>query len=176
MVQRGERTGGHESVDYELRISAPKWRMTPEENEEARERPPPAWTISCGNSPRPSRRNSADKGSGSGMGRTRLRKIPEGVRCAHGQIHGVAGKIRRFAEAEEKIAKEMGWLRELTDEEAEAERQRIEEMNRACEETANEPPPEPEPHREGIDWIRTEDGDSAIRSSTVVLKRDEILA
>jgi hypothetical protein len=23
----------------------------------------------------------------------------------------------------------------------------------------NEPPPEPEPHHEGIDWIRTEDGD-----------------
>jgi hypothetical protein len=62
-------------------------------------------------------------------------------------------------EAEEKIAKEMGWLRELTEEEAETERQRIEEMNRACEEAANEPVPEPEPHREGIDWIRTADGD-----------------
>ena len=62
-------------------------------------------------------------------------------------------------EAEEKIAKEMGWLRELTQEEAEEENQRIEEMNRACEEALNEPPPEPEPHREGIDWIRTEDGD-----------------
>jgi hypothetical protein len=58
-------------------------------------------------------------------------------------------------EAEEKIAKEMDWLRELTEEEAEEERRRIEEMNRACEEALNEPPPEPEPHREGIDWIRT---------------------
>src|SRR5208337_1092999 len=62
-------------------------------------------------------------------------------------------------EAEEKIAREMGWLHELTEEEAEAEQQRIEELNRACEEAANEPPPEPEPHREGIDWIRTADGD-----------------
>ncbi len=62
-------------------------------------------------------------------------------------------------EAEEKIAKEMGWLRELTPEEAEEENRRIEEMNRACEEALNEPPPEPEPHREGIDWIHTEDGD-----------------
>ena len=34
----------------------------------------------------------------------------------------------------------------------------VEEMNRITEEAANEPPPEPEPHREGIDWIRTEDG------------------
>jgi hypothetical protein len=32
-------------------------------------------------------------------------------------------------------------------------------MNRACEEALNEPPPEPDPHREGIDWIRTKDGD-----------------
>ncbi len=64
-------------------------------------------------------------------------------------------------EAEEKITKEMGWARELTPEEAEEERQRIEEMNRICEEALNEPPPEPYPHREGIDWIRTEDGDIA---------------
>jgi PAS domain-containing protein len=62
-------------------------------------------------------------------------------------------------EAEEKIAREMGWTRELTEEEAEAENRRIEEINRACEEALNEPLPEPDPLREGIDWIRTEDGD-----------------
>jgi len=50
-------------------------------------------------------------------------------------------------------------VRELTEEEAEEERRHIEEINAACEEALNEPPPEPEPHREGIDWIRTEDGD-----------------
>lgn len=32
-------------------------------------------------------------------------------------------------------------------------------MNRACEDALNEPPPEPEPHRERIDWIRADDGD-----------------
>jgi hypothetical protein len=35
----------------------------------------------------------------------------------------------------------------------------VEEINRACQEALNEPLPEPDPHREGIDWIRTEDGD-----------------
>src|SRR6266481_78887 len=35
----------------------------------------------------------------------------------------------------------------------------IEEINAICEAAANEPPPEPDPHREGIDWIRTKDGD-----------------
>ena len=53
---------------------------------------------------------------------------------------------------------EMGWHKELTPEEAEEESKRIEEMNRACEEALNEPPPEPDPHREGIDWIRDEQG------------------
>src|SRR5437867_998176 len=63
-------------------------------------------------------------------------------------------------EAEEKIAKEMGWLREdQTEDELEEERMSIEEINAICEAAAKEPPPEPDPHREGIDWIRTEDGD-----------------
>ena len=62
-------------------------------------------------------------------------------------------------EAEAKISKEMGWDRELNDDEAEKRDRWIDEMNRACEEALNEPPPEPDPHREGIDWIRTEDGD-----------------
>jgi len=62
-------------------------------------------------------------------------------------------------EAEAKIAQEMGWDRELTEEEAEEESRRIEELNAACQEALNEPEPEPDPHREGIDWIRAEDGD-----------------
>ncbi len=62
-------------------------------------------------------------------------------------------------EAEEKIAKEMGWSRELTEEEAEEEKRHIEEINAACEAALNEPVPEPDPHREGIDWIRTKEGD-----------------
>jgi len=61
-------------------------------------------------------------------------------------------------EAEAKIAKEMGWDRELTEEEAEEERRHVEEMNRVCEEALDEPEPEPDPAREGIDWIRTEGG------------------
>jgi hypothetical protein len=48
----------------------------------------------------------------------------------------------------------------LTPEEEAAEQQEwIEEMNAACEEALNEPEPEPDPAREGIDWIRTDSGD-----------------
>jgi hypothetical protein len=51
----------------------------------------------------------------------------------------------------------MGWDdKDLTDDD---EGMSISEMNAICEAAANEPPPEPEPHREGIDWIRTKDGE-----------------
>src|SRR5438552_12460612 len=54
----------------------------------------------------------------------------------------------------------MGWPGDgQAAEEPEQERMSIEEMNAICEAAANEPPPEPDPHREGIDWVRTEDGD-----------------
>ena len=64
-------------------------------------------------------------------------------------------------EAETRIAKEMGWDNDenLSEEEAKQRNDWIDEMNRACEEGLKEPPPEPEPHREGNDWIRTTDGD-----------------
>ena len=62
-------------------------------------------------------------------------------------------------EAEARIAKEMGWdnEEELGEEEAKRRNDWIDEMNRASEEALKEPPPEPEPHREAIDWIRTTD-------------------
>lgn len=62
-------------------------------------------------------------------------------------------------EAQEKIAEEMGWTRELTDEEAGDEDHWVEELNAACADALDEPPPEPDPLREGIDWVRTADGD-----------------
>lgn len=53
----------------------------------------------------------------------------------------------------------MGWVRQLNEEETEAENQRIAEINRICEAAADEPEPEPDLLTEGKDWIRTEDGD-----------------
>lgn len=65
-------------------------------------------------------------------------------------------------EAEALIAKEMGWVREdATEEEREQERLHIEEMNAICKGALENPEAErePDPVREGIDWIRTEDGE-----------------
>jgi hypothetical protein len=148
-----------ESADYELEISAPEWRMTSEEEA------------------------SRAKLAASGMTwfmqklteaieqQQRGQKDPEAEWNEHDyekslkesdartdKYGELLDKYGHSDEAHEKIAKEMGWTRELTPEEAAEEEKRIEEMNRICEEAWNEPSPEPEPHREGIDWVRDKRG------------------
>ncbi|MBI5393745.1 MAG: hypothetical protein HZA91_00455 [Verrucomicrobia bacterium] len=149
-----------EGADFELTISAPQWRMTPEENEE--------------------RARQAEAGMGGFMQKLsdaieqhqRGQKDPEEdwdehdyekfmKECdARTEKYGeLLDKYGDSDEAHEKIAKEMGWDKPASDEDD--ERMSIEEINALCEAAANEPPPEPDPQREGIDWIRTGDGDIA---------------
>ncbi|MSU63839.1 MAG: hypothetical protein EXS31_15805 [Pedosphaera sp.] len=150
-----------ESADYELTISAPEWRLTPEENEQ--------------------RARDAAAGMGGFMQKLteaietqqRGQKDPEAEWNEHDyekfmketdartdKYMELQEKYGDSDEAEAKIAKEMGWDRSGAEEsDDDDEGMSVEEMNRISEEAANEPPPEPEPHLEGIDWIRTEDGD-----------------
>jgi hypothetical protein len=151
-----------ESTDYDLTISAPEWRLTPTEDAQ--------------------RARDAAAGMAGFMGRLteaieqqqRGQKDPEAEWNEHDyeqflkesdarttKYGELLDKYGDSDEAEEKIAKEMGWHKELTPEEAEEERKRAEEMNRLCEEALHEPEPEPDPAREGIDWVRTKDGDLA---------------
>ena len=148
-----------ESADYTLEISAPEWRLTKAEDE--------------------ARAKDAADGLSGFMGKLteaievhqRGQKDPEEPWDEHDyekfmkeadartdKYMELQEKFGDSDEAEEKIAKEMGWHRELTPEEAGEERKRIEEMNAACEEALNEPEPEPDPAREGIDWIRDKHG------------------
>jgi len=149
-----------ESADYDLNISAPEWRLTAEEDAER------AKQAAAGMDDFMRKLTEAIEQHQRGQ------KDPEAEWDEHDyekfmkecdartdKYMELLAKYGDSPEAEKKIAKEMGWTRELAGEEAEAEEQRIEEMNRACEEAANEPPPEPDPHREGIDWIRTKKGD-----------------
>ena len=149
-----------ESADYDLAISTPEWRMTPEEDVQR------ASKAAAGMEGFMKQLTEAVEEHQRGQ------KDPEEPWDEHdyekflkesdarkNKYMELLDKYGDSEEAEAKIAKEMGWLRELTEEEAEEERRRIEEMNAACEAALNEPPPEPDPHREGIDWIRTENGD-----------------
>ena len=160
-----------ESVDYQLEISAPAWRMTPEEDAER------AKQAAAGMDDFMRKATEAIEQHQHGQ------KDPEAEWDEHDyerfmkecdartdKYMELREKYGDSPEAEEKIAKEMGWLRELTEDppsrgsfgaagEEDDELMSVEEMNRITEEALNEPPPEPEPHCEGIDWIRTERGD-----------------
>ncbi len=152
-----------ESADYQLTISPPEWRLTP--GEEAQ------------------RAKDAAAGLAGFMGRLseaieqhqRGQKDPESedwdehdyekfLRESDARTTKYMELLDKYGdsdEAEAIIAREMGWDREGTPEEEEARREWIEEMNAASEAALHAPEPAPDPLREGIDWIRTEDGDIA---------------
>jgi hypothetical protein len=149
-----------ESTDYALTVSAPEWRMTPQEEEER------AAQAAAGMD------DFTNKLTESIEQHQRGQKDPEEEWDEHDyekflkeadartdKYMELLEKYGDSAEAEAKIAKEMGWDRELTEEEAAEESRRIEAMNAACAAALNDPEPEPDPHREGIDWIRTADGE-----------------
>ena len=149
-----------ESADYELKISAPEWRMTPEEERSAPSRPPrrmDEFMKRLTESIEQHQRGQKDPEEP--WDEHDYEKFLKECDARTDKYMELLDKYGDSDEAEAKIDKEMGWDRELTEEEAKAEAQRIEEINAACEAALNEPEPEPDPHREGIDWVRTEHGD-----------------
>jgi hypothetical protein len=150
-----------ESTDYNLTISAHEWQLTPEEDAQR------AADVRQGmvnflnkltdsiEQHKRGRKDYDDK-PWNEHDYERFLKESDARTEKYGEL---LDKYGDRDEAEEKIASAMGWDRDLTDEEAGEREKWIEEMNRACEEALNEPEPEPDPHREGIDWIRTENGD-----------------
>ena len=149
-----------ESTDYELQISAPEWRLTPaEEAERARQAAAGLADFMGKLTAAIEQHQRGQKSHDEVWDEHDYEKFMKECDARTDKYGELLDKYGHSEEAQEIIAKEMGWARELTEEEAEAEREQIEEINRACEEALNEPEPEPDPQREGIDWIRTEDGD-----------------
>ena len=150
-----------ESADFKLKISPPEWRLTPAEEKQRAADVEAGWQMFS-----KQLNDAVEK-------QTRGRKGPEAEWDEHDyekflkesdartdKYLELQEKYGDSDEAEAKIAKEMGWVPEdMTDEEKEEERMSVDEINRICQEASNEPEPEPDPHREGIDWIRTKDGD-----------------
>jgi hypothetical protein len=66
-------------------------------------------------------------------------------------------KYGHSEEAQEKIAREMGW--DSSDDDWKNKQMSVEDTNALCDAADDEPSPEPNPEREGIDWIRLPDGD-----------------
>jgi hypothetical protein len=148
-----------ESTDYQLTLSPPAWRLTPEENAQRAEEAEAGMLDFLGRvtgaieEQQQGREDSQAEWDEHDY--ERFLKECDARTKKYGEL---LDKYGDSEEAEEIIAREMGWAEELTPEEAEEQRREIEEINAACEAGLNEPGPTPEPHREGIDWIRTERG------------------
>jgi hypothetical protein len=148
-----------ESADYELTVSPAAWQLTDEENEQRTKDAAEAM------------QNFLQKLTQRIEQHQRAQKDPEAAWDEHdyerflkesdARTDKYSELLDKFGDSEQahaKIAHEMGWDRESSDEDAAQREQWIKEMNRACEEALNEPEPEPDPHREGIDWLRTAQG------------------
>jgi hypothetical protein len=149
-----------ESADFKLTISTPEWRLTEEEEKQRIADTEAGWDMfSRQLNEAVEKQKRGQKNPEAKWDEHDYEKFLKESDARTDKYRELLEKYGDSDEAEEKIAKEMGWLKELTPEQAEEENRRIEEMNRACEEALNEPPPEPDPHREGIDWIRDKQGD-----------------
>ena len=149
-----------ESADYELTISAPEWRLTPAEDEQrARQANAGMEGFMKQLTDAVEQQKRGQKDPEEPWDEHDYEKFLKESDARTDKYMELLDKYGDSEEAEARIDKEMGWDRELTEEEAKAEDQRIEEINAACEAALNEPEPQPDPHREGIDWIRTEHGD-----------------
>ena len=148
-----------ESADYELTISAPTWRMTPEDEAQRTQQAATGmndFMKRLTEAIEQQRRRQKDPGKP--WDEHDYEKLLRESDARTTKYMELLDKYGYSEEAQAKVDEEMGWTRELAGEEAEQELRDIEEMNAVCEEALNQPEAEPDPHREGIDWIRTERG------------------
>lgn len=152
-----------ESADYELTISAPEWRMTPaEEAERAKQAAAgmEAFMRKLTEAIEKHKRGQKDpEAKWDEYDYERLMKESDARTDKYMEL------LEKYGDSEAaaaKIAQEMGWSsgdEEEPADENDGGRMSVEELNRICEEALNEPEDEPDPQREGIDWLRTPDGD-----------------
>jgi hypothetical protein len=148
-----------ESADYELKISAPEWRLTPaEEEQRAKDAANGMNWFMQALTDAIEKKKRGQKDPEAEWDEHDYEKLMKESDARTDKYMELLEKYGDSDEAEEIIAREMGWLSE-DENEGEDDRISVEEMNRIAEEALNAPPPEPDPHREGIDWIRTKDGD-----------------
>ncbi len=149
-----------ESADYTLDISAPEWRLTPEEEKQRAQAAEAGWSGFVGQlNEALEKQQRGQKDPEAEWDEHDYEKLMKESDARTDKYLELKEKYGDSDEAEAKIAKEMGWIREDEEEDEEEERMSVEEMNRICDEAANAPEPEPDPLTEGKDWIRTADGD-----------------
>jgi len=149
-----------ESADYRLEISPPAWQLMGAEEQQRQADMAAGWNGFVGQLNDAIEQQQRDaKDHDADWDEHDYERFLKECDARTDKYMELIEKYGDSAEAQDEIAKQMGWSRELSDEEAEAKAREVEELNAACEEAPDKPPPPPDPAREGIDWIRTDDGE-----------------
>jgi hypothetical protein len=149
-----------ESADYQLEVSAPEWRLTPDEDAERAQQAAHGmveFMQRLTDAVEAHQHNQKDPEEE--WDEYDYEKFLKESDARTEKYLELLDKYGDSRDAQDKIAREMGWRGDGEDEDDQGLGISEEEMNEICEAAANEPPPEPDPSREGIDWIRTEDGE-----------------
>ena len=147
-----------ESADYELTITPPGWRMTPQEDAERAAQAAAGMADFLGRLTKAVEQHQrGQKAPEEAWDEHDYEKLMKECDARTEKYVELFDKYGDSDEAQAQIAREMGW--DHGEKESDDERMSIEEANAICDAAAQEPESEPEPHREGIDWIRTGDGD-----------------
>ncbi len=148
-----------ESADYKLTISPPEWRLSPEEDAQRAQQAANGMVQFMQRlSEAVDQHHRTQKDPEEDWDEYDYEKFLKESDARTEKYLELLDKYGDSNDAQDKIAREMGWH---DDDEDDAGDLTIseEEMNEICQAAANEPPPDPDPSREGIDWIRTGDGD-----------------
>jgi hypothetical protein len=149
-----------ESTEYHLQISPPEWRLSEEDEQQRQGIAGAAWTDFLGKLDAAIQQHEEGaKDPEAPWDEHDYERFLKASDARNEKFGELIDKFGTSDEAQEKIDEAMGWAEELTDAEAEEQHCPIEEINEACEAALNDPEPVPDPAREGIDWIRTADGD-----------------
>src|SRR5215471_2598396 len=117
-----------ESADYELKISAPEWKMTPEEDaERARQAAAGMSGFLTKLTEAIEKHKRGQKDPEEEWDEHDYEKFMKEADARTDKYGELLDKYGHSDEAHEKIAREMGWVRDLTEEETEEENRRIEE-------------------------------------------------
>jgi hypothetical protein len=150
-----------EGVDWPLEISPPLWRLTPEEiDQQAALATEGMVNFMKRLTEKIEKHRRGQKDPDAEWDEHDYERLLRECDARGEKYQELLEKYGDADGAEEKIATEMGWTDEgKNEEEFDAEGLHLEEMSRAAEEALDQPPPEPDPDREGIDWIRAKDGE-----------------
>jgi hypothetical protein len=177
MIRRGEKPSEHmanslylewfsvrngrvviESSDYALEISAPEWRLTPEDEARRSQEASANFAEHLEQFNQLLRAADLQGPEDKEWDEFDYEKFMKESDARTDKYMELLDKYGDDDAAEELIAKEMGWTRPADEDTADdASGWDIDEINRITAE-AEENPPVPDPAMEGVDWIRTSDG------------------